>query len=64
MPTVPPSSRLIVLGRAKSARKTTGGMRSLWHCQCTCGRIQVFSGKNLRNGRKKHCGWIGHKGDD
>lgn len=48
---------LTVMRRAGSTNPATGkGRKSLWFCQCTCGRSVTVLGHNLKSGRTKSCG--------
>lgn len=47
--------RLLVLGEAG---KASNG-KSMWRCQCECGKEVIVRGDHLRGGRIKSCGCLG-----
>lgn len=53
---------LTVLGPA--GKGGDHGQRLLWKCKCSCGKVTVVSGKNLRNGNTRSCGHLAGTRDD
>ena len=53
---------LTVIGPA--GRGGDHGQRLLWKCQCSCGKVTVVPGKNLRNGNTRSCGHLSGTRDD
>lgn len=48
--------RLTVIGRAPSVVRNNGSPRTMWYCQCSCGKTVTVTGDNLTRGNSLSCG--------
>lgn len=47
---------LTVVKRAPTRVSSGGQPRTMWHCQCDCGRAADISSQDLRSGKVRSCG--------
>ena len=53
--------RLTVVERTQSKAKANGKFRTMWLCQCDCGRVVTVAASKLKGGQTKSCGRKGCK---